>query len=363
MHVIFEAPLLGSEKHIGISNSIAELAKSLAAIGTQLSVLHKQPQRFFHDTPRILEPELETSPVKLPPAALSHSFTTAFPKRWDIPWVVSIFDTIAELYPEVLREVLPKLTPETADLLRRTMHLSAAQADAIIVCSMNTKKDVMHYYDIPEHKIHCIPLAPKPCFRGSSPSEKLFFLQDKGLHEPFFLFVGPRWKHKNFLTALKAFGEFKKERAEHQLLVAVGSSPELSADEHEIVKRYDLQDHLIILPFVSSPEMVLWYNTATALIYPSLYEGFGLPPLEAMACGTPVLASNSSSIPEVTGTAALLFDPNEPEELAELMKKIVYDTHLRETLKKEGIAQSKKFSWQHVAQETLAVYTGLVKKT
>jgi glycosyltransferase involved in cell wall biosynthesis len=358
LRVILEAELLGSQKHIGISNSIFQLATVLSTHDITLTIQHKNREAFFKDQVNILE---EPATCHLPPATeydLVHTFTMNLPRNRNLPWILTVFDTITEVYPEVLQEVYPKLSGPAVDILRKNLHAVVKRADRLIAISDNTKKDIVKYYGIAENKIEVIPLAPLPCFQEVPSAERTRFLERQKIDVPFFLFVGPRWKHKNFPALLKAFGLFRKmdEKNKALRLFAVGSSPVWTDEETRLIGSAGLGGQVRAIPYVSAAELNLWYNTATALVYPSLYEGFGLPPLEAMSCGLPVLASGRSSIPEVTGEAALLYDPERPEEIAELLKKIVYDTSLREKQKEQGKYQAKKFSWEKIVKQTLEVY-------
>ncbi|MFC1517422.1 glycosyltransferase family 4 protein [Candidatus Margulisiibacteriota bacterium] len=365
MHILFEADLLGSQKHIGISNSILQLIYNLARSKSLLSVFHKNETSLFNEFPNIFEPNQNKLPPAEHPTQILHSFTLTNPQHRSLPWVQTIFDTIIEHYPAVLKEVYPNIDTKVAKLLRRTAKMIAQEPQLIIAPSENTKKDLINIYKIPDSRIKVIPLAPHPVFQKIDALSKEQFIKKQGLDFPFLLFVGPRWKHKNFSTLLRAFAIIKKKTTaiNQQLkLIAIGSSPQLNKEEETLINKHKLQKEIKIIPYVNHAELNLWYNTAALLAYPSLYEGFGLPPLEAMACDLPVVAAKSSSLPEIIADAALFFSPHNAVQLAEMIQNLLYDKPLRKKLIAQGRKQIKYYSWENIAKETLKAYEQLLQK-
>ncbi|MBU0581444.1 MAG: glycosyltransferase family 4 protein [Candidatus Margulisbacteria bacterium] len=365
MHIVIEADQLNSPKYVGISNYVSQYIHHLSQANHLISVFHKNKKKLFNKYTNVFEPSLNKFPPANQPPQILHSFTLARPKNKTLPWIQTIFDTIIEHHPQVLQEIFPKINSKTAHLIQRTVKVLAQQPQIIIAPSENTKKDLIAIYKIPEKKIKVIPLAPQPIFHLVSTLNKNKFLKNKNISFPFFLFVGQRWKYKNFLTLLKAFTIYKKRvplEGQSLKLIAVGSPSYFSPEEEIIINKNNLHNEVIIFPQVTQKDLNLFYNTAYALIYPSLYEGFGLPPLEAMSCELPVIASNSSSIPEVTGEAALLFNPEHAEQLAEIMQKILYDKPLYEKLILKGKNQIKKFNWGKITKDTIKIYEQLLPK-
>ena len=219
-------------------------------------------------------------------------------------------------------------------------------ADAIICISENTKLDLIKIFKIKEKKIHVIYAA------GSLPLLKL-----NGHHNPFkfdyFLYVGSREKYKNFFVVLKAFelGKFKNQNL--HLVCYGGSTPSLV--DLKFIIDHELTNHV---HFLEGDDIYLSkvYQHAIALLYSSFYEGFGIPPLEAMSQGCPVISSNTSSIPEVVGDAGIMFNPHDHQELISHMNSIVKEPSLRMSLKIQGIERSKQFSWDKCANETFKLY-------
>ncbi|MEW6041429.1 MAG: glycosyltransferase family 1 protein, partial [Elusimicrobiota bacterium] len=169
-------------------------------------------------------------------------------------------------------------------------------------------------------------------------------------------FVGPLNERKNIPGLLKAFSILAKKGIQYRLVIT-GTGKETYIN---LIKKLcmglNIQDKVSWTGKIPSDAMVYFYNNAELLVYPSLYEGFGYPPLEAMACGCPIVASNTTSIPEVVGNAGILFNPHDTEEMAQAIEKVLKDTDLRQDLIKKGFEQVKNFSWAKTAKETLEVY-------
>jgi glycosyltransferase involved in cell wall biosynthesis len=170
------------------------------------------------------------------------------------------------------------------------------------------------------------------------------------------LLLGGLDPRKNTELVIKEFIELKNEHHLEEKLLIVGVPNWKQTDFFKVVQQSGFSEDIVFLDFVSEEELALLYNAATVFLYPSLYEGFGIPPLEAMACGVPVITSNTTSIPEVVGDAALLIDPANGEELKSALAKLLDDKGLRDALANRGLEQAKKFSWKKMAEETLDTY-------
>ena len=234
-------------------------------------------------------------------------------------------------------------------------HNCLKAADRILSISQQTTNDIVRFYQIKEDKIETIYLGVDPHFRRlKDEATKKEFLAKYDLSRPFFLYVGNRRFIKNFLNLLQAYSMFTCR--DDIDLVAVGGEESFTQDEFMLIKA--LTPHVRLLPWLNDEELVMAYNTALAFVYPSLYEGFGLPILEAMACGTPVLASNVASIPEVGGEAVRYFRPQDPDDIKEALEDIL-DADRRQELSKKGREQAQLFTWDETAQRTLATYREL----
>jgi len=221
--------------------------------------------------------------------------------------------------------------------------------DHFLCISENTKKDLIEYYNVDEKKITVTHLAS---FIDNNQTivNKITY--------PFFLFVGSRKRYKNFRLLLQAFSKLKDIKDNFEIICFGGGK--FLKEEIDYMKELSLNPAKIKNIQGSDSILVSLYKQAVALIYPSKYEGFGLPIIEAMSCGCPVISSNSSSLPEVYGTAALSFENNSVENLTHCINKISTDKTLRDLLIDKGFQRSKEFSWKKCAKETAFVYKTLI---
>lgn len=242
--------------------------------------------------------------------------------------------------------------PEFYKLSDRIYHLFSTRrivknATAIITVSEFSKKEIIKYCRVSEDMISVIPLAADEIFYPRQAAEIKQILAKYGLSEPYFIFVG-RWeKKKNIDGLLRAFFIFRQKHQKVKLLLV--GKPGFGWKQ---AKKDCSPEAIIELGFVEQKDMPALISGALALIFPSHYEGFGIPILEAFSCGTPVIASNSGSLPEVGGEAVIYIDPNKPDELAAAMNRIYKEPELRAKLASAGIARVKLFSWEKTAEAT-----------
>lgn len=285
-----------------------------------------------------------------------HSPHFVLPLLFSRRTVVTIHDLIPMLFPKNL--------PSRATYVHyNTMiKLGVRKAQKIIAVSASTKNDLIRLVRIPPEKIVVIPEAADARYKPVQDEQRWKQVKERqGIQRKFLLYVGNYKPHKNLVRLVKAFSQLPESlRKEHQL-VLVGKKDKRYPEVGSLVKKLNLKRDVTMLGFLSEDDLLMFYNAAQALILPSLYEGFGLPPLEAMACGTPVIASNVSSIPEVVGDAALLLsNQQDVNEIAKAMEKILTDENLRKDLRAKGLARAKQFSWKRTAEETLQVYREVV---
>lgn len=250
------------------------------------------------------------------------------------------------------------LFPESTTLITRLRYKfllsrTLKTADKIIAVSNSIKKDLITYFNIPEGKIKVIFEAADEKFKPISHEGVNEVKQKYNLSSPFILYVGLLTKHKNIPVLIKAFYKIKSG-IKHKLVIT-GTKAWKYREVFETVKKLNLQNDIIFTGYVDE-DLPALYNAADAFVYPSLYEGFGLAPLEAMACGTPVITSNISSLPEVVGDAGIMVDPSDIDGLARSIYEVLINDRLREDLIKKGLERAKMFSWEKCARETLNVY-------
>ena len=257
------------------------------------------------------------------------------------PLIVTVHDLIHEIYyNEFSKEKNYRPKKKILD-----------SASHIICVSKNTKNDLLKYYDIKDDKISVV-------YHGSFGLEKInnnYNQKKLTIEKPFFLYVGSRKRYKNFFCLIDAFLKNKKIYNNFKI-VCFGGGPILNSEKKIFrEKKFDFKK---IINFSNHDDELLYklYKNATALIYPSLYEGFGMPILEAMSIGCPVISSNSSSMPEIYGDAALTFNPSSTEELSDNILNIAMNIENREKFIKKGKLQSQKFTWANCSKQTLNVY-------
>lgn len=253
------------------------------------------------------------------------------------PVVLTVWDMIHELFPQHF--------PDHAEVARQKRKAFEA-AQAIICISENTKKDLLERYPLPEERVSVTHLA-------SEIDASLSHGPEPVPDPPYFIYVGARAGYKNFGGLLAAFARVSSLRRELRLCVV---GPPFAAAEERAVAEAGLAGRVEHYGQVSDTHLAKLYRCSVAFVYPSLYEGFGIPPVEAMACGAAVIASNSSSLPEVIGDAGLLFDPTSTDELADLLLLLADSPSERERLVARGRERSRAFSWERTAAQTLAVY-------
>ena len=241
-------------------------------------------------------------------------------------------------------------------LLRSLIPLVARKADAIIVVSESTRRDVLRTLRIPKEKIHLIQEGVTPEFKPVTNKNRLEQVKARyGLCGPYFIAVGTVEPRKNLVRLAQAFHQVRRETGRNLKLLIVGGKGFQSDRILREVKEA-AGEHVIWTGYAPSNDLPSLYSCAEALVYTSLYEGFGLPVLEAMACATPVITSNNSSLKEVAGDAALLVDPENVEDISNSMRRIIEDKTLYNMLSNKGIERASHFSWEEAARRTLKVY-------
>lgn len=264
------------------------------------------------------------------------------------PYVVTVYDMVHHYYPEYV-------AAKTLARLQKYLPKTLAGAAHIMAISEATKQSYVEVMGIDPGKITVTLLAADEMFfEQASPADLAAAKARYALSDSYLLAVGTLEPRKNLRTLLETFAELKDD-VPHQLVV-VGGQGWSFEETAELIGALGLTERVIFTGYAPRTELPALYQGADAFVFPSHYEGFGIPPLEAMASGTPVISSNTSSLPEVVGTAALTFDPNDGEQLRQTLGQLLSDAGLQEELSRKGLAQARQFSWQKMARETLTVY-------
>lgn len=257
----------------------------------------------------------------------------------DTPFVLTVYDMIHELYPEYFLN-------DTATVPNKKLLLE--KADKIIAISESTKKDILKLYPhIPERKIEVVYLA------YTINTEIVNTIQ---VPENYILFVGNRTIYKNFIFFLNSAAPILTERPNLSIVCAGGN--EFSTEEVQLISKFGLTSQVIQRDFMDA-ELSSYYSKAICFIFPSEYEGFGIPVLESMACGCPVILANHSSFPEVAGDAGIYFKLNDQNDLREKICLLLDNNNIREKYRLKGIEQASRFTWKKTAEESLKIYQSI----
>lgn len=425
MHIAIDAHMVG-ERETGNETYIVHLARGLLrltgrdpkgfswdALGPpnatqELPAAKRAQQRRFGDMPRFFFlathperlhaalPELRHSanaqatalrpanallriPFGLPWASLRGSFdllhvTYNAPPLSPCPTVVTIHDISFEHYPQFF-------SPRDLLILRALVPWSARRAAHILTVSQHAKREIVERYALSPDKITVTYEAAGEQFQPVADPASLHAVRAKyGIPDgPFVLALGNLQPRKNIVRLVEAFGrvmngkqltvsgEQSGEITAHRSpltasLVIAGKAQWRESEVYRAVQQAGLEGRVVFPGYVDDADLPALYSAAVVFVYPSLYEGFGLPPLEAMACGTPVISSNAASLPEVVGDAALLIDPADSEALAQALHDVLTQPALQADLRQRGLRRAAQFSWQRCAAETLAVYSAVLAR-
>ncbi|KAB8139840.1 glycosyltransferase family 4 protein [Chloroflexia bacterium SDU3-3] len=263
--------------------------------------------------------------------------------------IVTIHDAFAYVYPQ---------THNRLDNWRYRWMLphAARAADAVLTDSHHSQADLVRFLHLKPDHVHAIHCAIGQRFAPVPPTrEREATLARYGVAAPYLLYVGGLNARKNIGRMLRAFAAAREQAPELQLVIA-GKRQWQSGEIDAAMTELDLEPHVRFTGYFDDADLPTLYSAAEAFVFPSLYEGFGLPPLEAMACGTPVITSSASSLPEVVGDAALVGDPYDLAWLADAMVRAYRDSGLRRMLRSRGLERAKLFSWEKTAQATFRIY-------
>lgn len=269
------------------------------------------------------------------------------------PKVTTIHDLAIFKYPE---SFTPFGGHDIVQNLKRKLKWVKKESDLVITVSQNSKKDIVEILGIPEEKIRVVYEACNTEFTKKSTEDTEKIKKKYGIEGDYILAVGTREPRKNLERVIEAFSAVSGQGLAVSLVIA--GKPGWGENQSSIINS---QSSIKVLGYVPHDELPALYSGARVFVYPSLYEGFGLPVLEAMNCGCPVVTSNVSSLPEVAGDAAVLVNPESVDEIAQGIKMVIHDKKTRDAWIRRGFKRAKEFSWRRAAKETLAVYEELKK--
>jgi glycosyltransferase involved in cell wall biosynthesis len=266
--------------------------------------------------------------------------------------VVTIHDCIHLRFPQYLPNRLGYA------YARSSMWIATHRANRVLTVSEASKRDILRYFRVPEGKIDVIYNAIDDRLGETPTAEEIERVRERyQLNAPYVLYAGNIKPHKNLERLIEAFHTLRQDPdLGHVKLLIIGDEISKYASLRRAVHRYKLHKYVRFFGFVPDKTLAVLYRLARVFVFPSLYEGFGFPPLEAMASGTPVITSNVSSLPEVVGDAALLINPLDPAEIAQAMRRVLLDSELREELRQRGLRRVNEFSWERSVRRVREIY-------
>ncbi|QPC81190.1 glycosyltransferase family 4 protein [Phototrophicus methaneseepsis] len=362
------------EQGAGIGRLVREMTGALASLDTATHYKLFIAGANKHTPPPTPAPNFTLYPTRITP--------TWFARIWQrarIPLPVEAFTGPTDLYHAtdfVLPPTLPKTrtivtvhdlsfvkvpdaaSPPLKAYLDTVVPRSLARADHIIADSAATKSDIIDIYGIPANQISVVLSGVSTAFRPvTDPAQQQHVRQKYAIgQQPFLLSVGTVQPRKNYSRIIHSLAELRAQGMDLCLVIA-GGKGWLQDEMHQTIKHTHMEDAVKLIGYADDADLPTLYSSANCVVFPSLYEGFGFPVLEAMACGTPVITSNVSSLPEVAGDAALIVDPYDTEALTHAIKRVLTDSDLHAKLIEHGLIQAAKFTWEASAQRLREVYT------
>ena len=280
---------------------------------------------------------------------------------------VGLTENINCLKTITLHDIIPLRMPETVsdrylNIFNNQLPKIIENCDGIITVSEFSKDDIAKEFNFPKDKIFVTYLGAEDIYKPLDKKSCKYFLKNKyNIDKNFLLYVGGYSPRKNIIGILEAFSLLDPKLRENLSVVITGKKGISYSIYMKRAEDLGIKNSVIFTDFIPLDHLPLFYNACEFLVYPSFYEGFGLPPLEAMACGTPVIASNVTSIPEICSGSALLVDPYNVDELSLSMSELLSDNKLRDSMIKYGLNNCLKYSWANTAKDTIAAYGNIIK--
>ena len=282
---------------------------------------------------------------------LFHAPHYVLPRLVGCKSVVTIHDCIHLMFPQYLPNRL------ALGYARASIGLAAKRATRVLTVSESSKRDILRYVDTEPGKIDVIYNAYDERFGVEPLEEEVVRVRERfQLHDEFVLYAGNVKPHKNVERLIQAFHLVRQRGLDHLKLVIIGDEVSRYAALRRAVHKHQLHKYVRFLGYLPEETLAVMYRLAGVFVFPSLYEGFGLPPLEAMASGTPVVTSNVSSLPEVAGDAAILVDPYDPSAIADGIATVLTDERVRRDLRRKGLERAAQFSWEASVRRVRDIY-------
>lgn len=370
MRIVFDYQIFSLQQYGGISRYFLELAQNLPYFCKDIETAVVAP---YHISPlltkysrsgqiSVIGRQLPIFPGKhlvlpslnrlasssamnaLKPDLIHETYYSDHTVEYDCPRILTVYDMIHERFHECFTGV-DRQIPE---LKKKAVH----RVDHVITISQSTRDDLIEFLDIPPERISIVPLA-------SSLKRNAENHREKCDRRPYLLYIGLRGGVKNFNVLFRAYMQSEELRSNFDLLCVGGG--QFSKEEISLIARAGLTAKVVQLEADDSTLASL-YSSAAVFVYPSLHEGFGMPILEAMQCGCPVACSNTSSMPEIAGEAAMFFDPKDPDEIGSVLESVVHSSELTEKMRRLGYEQVKKYSWEQCSHKTAQIYRQYAKK-
>jgi glycosyltransferase involved in cell wall biosynthesis len=328
----------------GIHFNVHLAEANVPKLGTYVPMRVPRSQRLYRAINSLLSPSMIAAAR---PSLIHRTYYRPMPRRQtQRPTVVTVYDMIHELFPSHFH---------ASDTTSRNKRICVERADHIVCISHSTANDLVRLFGVDRTRVSVTHLGFSSEF-SSEPPDALGTPHVR----PYLLYVGHRDGYKNFETVLRAYADCASLHCEFDLYAFGG--PAFNVAELALIRSLNLRPDSVVHASGPDRQLARAYKHARAFVYPSKYEGFGIPPLEAMASGCPVTCANTSSLPEVVGAAAATFDPNDSTSVTSAMESVCHDEALRTSLIAAGKLRAMAFSWQRCAEETMAVYEKVIGK-
>ncbi len=284
-------------------------------------------------------------------ADVTHFFNYIVPPKVDGKKIVTVHDMVYKTFPETVRG-------RTRYMLETGLKRSLKRADLVVTDSEFSRQEIIKYFPSAAEKLRVVPCGVDQS--RFHPEENSAFIEDTkeklGIEGEYFLYLGTLEPRKNLRRLMIAYDAFRKGKAEYPKMVLAGGKGWLNEELFRAIKELGLEQDVLQLSYVPDAQICALMSGALAFVFPSIYEGFGMPPLEAMACGVPVLTTHAASLPEVVGDSALICDPYQPQQMTDCLEQLYHDAKLRRELRASGLRRARMFSWENAAAILYDVY-------